>query len=140
MRIVNYFKIKNIDEKSEQRMEIEKALFNFMDEADGDLMIFEENGDIEEVYTFLDQEKTSKFEQVIDSFDCLLESRDITEDILMNRDPKTTISKEIFEDPASKKLIDSFLRDHLTKDMILDKILEQGPESLTDLDKEILQS
>lgn len=52
----------------------------------------------------------------------------------------TDITKEFFYGiiKIDNAMFEQYIYDNMTKDMVLDKILELGKESLTDLDKEIL--
>ena len=132
-----YFKAKNI--KDEARIKsIEFEIFSLLDEEDDKLIAVEDFGDFDVIYSFLPEYKTQKFMNVLEKFGVLIESGDITEDVLMARKIGKEFTKT-FEDQSFREILERFIEKNLTIDLILDKINEQGIESLNEIDKKILE-
>ena len=132
-----YFKAKNI--KDEARIKsIEFEIFSILDEGDDKLIAVEDFGDFDVIYSFLPEYKTQKFMNVLEKFGVLIESGDITEDVLMARKIGKEFTKT-FKDPNFREILERFIEKNLTIDLILDKINEQGIGSLNNLDKKILE-
>lgn len=132
-----YFKAKNI--KDEARIKsIEFEIFSILDEEDDKLIAVEDFGDFDVIYSFLPEYKTQKFMNILEKFGVLIESGDITEDVLMARKIGKEFTKT-FEDQSFREILERFIEKNLTIDLILDKINEQGIESLNEIDKKILE-
>ena len=132
-----YFKAKNI--KDEARIKsIEFEIFSILDEGDDKLIAVEDFGDFDVIYSFLPEYKAHKFMNVLEKFGVLIESGDITEDVLMARKIGKEFTKT-FKDPNFREILERFIEKNLTIDLILDKINEQGIGSLNELDKKILE-
>lgn len=137
MNSLHFFKIKNIPEAVFENS-IVPGMMRILDQNDNENIAVESFDNYEVIYTFLGQEKTEKLEKFLQNVKILLESRDITEDALKSAENGSDFV-ETFKDESYKKMLESFLRDYLTVDMILDKINDRGMESLTNLDREILE-
>jgi hypothetical protein len=111
---------------------------SILEKNDEDGIAVESFDEYEVLYIFLNKEKIEKLEKLFARKRILLESRDMTEDTLRAVECGSEFT-ETFQDASYKKMLETFLRNYLTVDMILDKISEKGIESLTDLDKEILE-
>lgn len=132
-----YFKAKNI--KDEARIKsIEFEIFSILDEEDDKLIAVEDFGDFDVIYSFLPEYKTHKFMNILEKFGVLIESGDITEDVLMARKIGKEFTKT-FEDQSFREILERFIEKNLTIDLILDKINEQGIGSLNEIDKKILE-
>lgn len=132
-----YFKAKNI--KDEARIKsIEFEIFSILDEEDDKLIAVEDFGDFDVIYSFLPEYKTQKFMNILEKFGVLIESGDITEDVLMARKIGKEFTKT-FEDQSFREILERFIEKNLTIDLILDKINEQGIGSLNEIDKKILE-
>lgn len=132
-----YFKVKNI--KDEARIKsIEFEIFSILDEGDDRLIAVEDFGDFDVIYSFLPEYKTQKFINILDNFGVLLESGDITEDVLMARKMGKEFTKT-FQEPGFRKILERFIEKNLTIDLVLDKINEQGIGSLNEIDRKVLE-
>lgn len=135
---LHYFKIRIINDENFEN-KIAAGLSKILEQADEKNIAVEDFNDYEVLYMFIEDTKISKLENLFESNEILLESRDVTDDTLMAVNQGSDFINT-FKDPSYKKMLESFLRNYLTTDMILDKILERGIESLTDLDREILEN
>ena len=125
--------------KDEARIKsIEFEIFSILDEGDDKLIAVEDFGDFDVIYSFLPEYKTQKFMNVLEKFGVLIESGDITEDVLMARKIGKEFTKT-FEDQSFREILERFIEKNLTIDLILDKINEQGIGSLNEMDKKILE-
>jgi hypothetical protein len=93
----------------------------------------------EVLYTFLEKEKVSQLENLFRTYDVLIESKDLTEEILSCsfQDPEFL---DVFEDDFYSKVLRNFVLQNLDQDRILDKISKYGINSLTKIEKRILNS
>ena len=132
-----YFKAKNIKDEATIKS-IEFEIFSILDEEDDKLIAVEDFGDFDVIYSFLPEYKTQKFMNVLEKFGVLIESGDITEDVLMARKIGKEFTKT-FEDQSFREILERFIEKNLTIDLILDKINEQGIGSLNEMDKKILE-
>lgn len=132
-----YFKAKNIKDEAKIKS-IEFEIFSILDEEDDKLIAVEDFGDFDVIYSFLPEYKAHKFMNVLEKFGVLIESGDITEDVLMARKIGKEFTKT-FKDPNFREILERFIEKNLTIDLILDKINEQGIGSLNNLDKKILE-
>lgn len=132
-----YFKAKNIKDEAKIKS-IEFEIFSILDEEDDKLIAVEDFGDFDVIYSFLPEYKAHKFMNVLEKFGVLIESGDITEDVLMARKIGKEFTKT-FKDPNFREILERFIEKNLTIDLILDKINEQGIGSLNELDKKILE-
>jgi len=132
-----YFKVKNIkDENLIKSIQLE--IFSILDEGDENLVAVEDFGDFDVLYLFLEEYKIQKFMNILDKFGVLLETGDITEDVLMARKMGKEFT-ETFEMESFRKILERFIEKNLTIDLVLDKINEQGIGSLNEIDKKILE-
>ena len=132
-----YFKVKNIkDENLIKSIQLE--IFSILDEGDENLVAVEDFGDFDVLYLFLEEYKIQKFMNILDKFRVLLETGDITEDVLMARKMGKEFT-ETFEMESFRKILERFIEKNLTIDLVLDKINEQGIGSLNEIDKKILE-
>lgn len=132
-----YFKAKNIKDEATIKS-IEFEIFSILDEEDDKLIAVEDFGDFDVIYSFLPEYKTHKFMNILEKFGVLIESGDITEDVLMARKIGKEFTKT-FEDQSFREILERFIEKNLTIDLILDKINEQGIGSLNEIDKKILE-
>jgi hypothetical protein len=108
-----------------------------LDEEDENLMAVEDFKEFEVIYSFLPPYKSERFKNLLEKFGILIDHKDITEDILMAREKGGEFIKT-FKDENYRKVLERFLEKNLSVDMILDKINEQGIQSLSEIDKSIL--
>ena len=135
-RNIIYFKIAQLeDEKIQKSILFETA--EILDEEDENLMAVEDFKEFEVIYSFLPSYKSERFKNLLEKFGILIDHKDITEDILMAREKGDEFIKT-FKDENYRKVLERFLEKNLSVDMILDKINEQGIQSLSEIDKGIL--
>jgi len=132
-----YFKVKNIKDENLIKS-IQFEIFSILDEGDENLVAVEDFGDFDVLYLFLEEYKIQKFMNILDKFGVLLETGDITEDVLMARKMGKEFT-ETFEMESFRKILERFIEKNLTIDLVLDKINEQGIGSLNEIDKKILE-
>ena len=135
MATFHYFKLKV------EAPENEKALFETLAEIvhDDTLVAPGEFGTHEVLYTFLEKEKVSQLENLFRTYDILIESKDLTEEILSCsfQDPEFL---DVFEDANYSKVLRDFVLQNLDQDRILDKISKYGIDSLTKIERRILDN
>jgi hypothetical protein len=94
------------------------------------------------MYAILDNYLVDKLSDIYDKYHLKFDVIDLTIDVIMDNKIKTnfkdynnqSVKKEIV------KLIDEFKSNWITKDDILDKIIEKGIDSLTNFDLNVLKS
>lgn len=142
-------KIFEIHVINETDLEISYDLFlylqNFIteDELDQKLIIFELSDDVEVLFVILPLTYIEGFILRLKKNQIYISSRDITDDILFNNIEHLEILKKAFnldKDIAKNSVLNSFLKENLTIDIILDKINKNGIKSLTDIDRSILNN
>lgn len=147
---VTYFKVKNASE------EIKEQLLNKLVEF-VDLEKFEDNQVVEDfgydgnnsvgiMFTFLPEDQTNMFTNLLREFDLLITVNDVTSSVLMgdfDTDKKWielfSIDDNAFFNHATE-MLKEFLVNNLTKDMILDKMNEPDFKGLTDIDRQVLNA
>ena len=135
MNTVNFFHISRTSEDVEKK--VLSGIASILDHGDDSFVAVEswKGGDV--LFTFFLDFKVRKLVSLFQFHSVLAEFQNVTEDILMSRE-KGEEFQAIFGNKDYSKLLNSFLRRNLTVDLVLDKISEQGPSSITDIDKEIL--
>lgn len=87
---------------------------------------------------FIEQNKAKAFINICNIKELLVaKPRDITQDLIYNHIREKVILK-MLNSEEYKPVFSRFYRKHLTVDIILDKISEQGEENLTEIEREIL--
>jgi hypothetical protein len=113
---------------------------NNLKPSDADLLCFAHSQKNEDdFYTFLPQNKVEKIVNEFKALKVLFSFKDITEEVLMGVQNNNPLFAKTFEDMQHKQLLNSFLKQNQTIDNILDKIKILGINSLTEIDKEILE-
>ena len=131
-----YFKISQVkDDQIQKSILFESS--SILDEGDEKLMAVEDFKEFEVIYSFLPLYKSENFARILEKFGILIEYKDISEDVLMARE-KGSEFVDTFQDENYRKVLEKFMEKNLTVDMILDKINDQGMESLSEIDREIL--
>lgn len=94
------------------------------------------------MYGILDDYQISKLDEIFERYGIKFEIADLTKQIIFDEeieiDFKNSWDRSVTED--IKKLIIEFKSNWITKDDVLDKILEKGLQSLTKQDYKILNS
>jgi hypothetical protein len=135
MKSVHYFKIRNEEEPPSH------FYSNIVEILDGDDsgIVVNEFTSYEVLYTFLEEEKVKSLKSLLESHDLLIEDRDLTAEILKSKLNDEEFV-ETFSDVEYSKILENFVLENLSVDDVLDKISESGYESLTHLEKQVLQS
>ena len=136
---IYYFAIPNPIEP-EIVITMTEVFANNLKPSDADLMCFaysQKNED--DFYTFLPQHKIEKIVNEFKAIKVLFSFKDITEEVLMGVQNNNPLFAKTFADMQHKQLLNSFLKQNQTIDNILDKIKILGMNSLTEIDKEILE-
>ena len=87
----------------------------------------------ETIFIFSDDDAINKFRKTLAHYDMLVSFKYATKDFLFQKN-----LNEIFQDEFDI-VLSQFLLSNLTKDDVLDKILDMGMDSLTNYDYEILE-
>lgn len=132
-----YFKISQVKEEQKQKSILFETA-EILEDGDDQLIAVEDFVDFEVIYSFLPFYKAEKFLSLLEKFNILIDYKDITEDVLMARERGNEFI-ETFKEDSYKKILRRFIENNLTIDMVLDKINEQGIESLTEIDRETLK-
>ena len=137
MNSVNFFKISKVPEIIENTIFSELA--DILDPEDESLIAIYpwKDGDI--MFTFLSDQKVKSLVILFEAHAVLEKFKNVTESILMARE-KGKEFKTVFENTDYTKLLNKFLKENLTVDLILDKITEYGIESINEIDKEIMKN
>lgn len=136
---IYYFAIPNPIEP-EIVITMTEVFANNLKPSDSDLLCFAHSQKNEDdFYTFLPQNKVEKIVNEFKALKVLFSFKDITEEVLMGVQNNNPLFAKTFEDMQHKQLLNSFLKQNQTIDNILDKIKILGINSLTEIDKEILE-
>lgn len=133
MATVHYFKLK-VETPEDEIVFLESLAEIVEDES---LVAPGEFKTHEVLYTFLEKEKVSQLENLFRTYDVLIESKDLTEEILSCSFQDSEFL-EVFEDANYSKVLRNFVLQNLDQDRILDKISKYGMDSLTKIEKRIL--
>jgi hypothetical protein len=135
MATVHYFKLKV--EVPENETVFLETLAEIVE--DDTLVAVGEFKTHEVLYTFLEKEKVSQLENLFRIYDVLIDSKDLTEEVLSCsfQDPEFL---EIFEDTTYSKLLRNFVIQNLDPNRILEKISKYGINSITKIEKKILSN
>lgn len=96
--------------------------------------------DEDEVFLFLNKSKTNQIIDFLKSKNILDSYREISMDILMNRVRSDNFKKTFAKEDRFTMILDKFISENLTVDLVLDKINERGIDSLKKIDYDILKS
>jgi hypothetical protein len=135
MATVHYFKLK-VEVPENETVFLETLAEIVEDES---LVAVGEFKTHEVLYTFLEKEKVSQLENLFRIYDVLIDSKDLTEEVLSCsfQDPEFL---EIFEDTTYSKLLRNFVIQNLDPNRILEKISKYGINSITKIEKKILSN
>ena len=141
---VTYIKIKDILTDVELTEMIISCL-EFMTEEEFDTIVFHNLTDeVEIAFMFNSDHTTNQFIQVLKDNNVFISSQDITSLILMCDLDDHKLFNEVFSDANIDEhaipLLKKFIAENTSVNMILDKISAKGIESLTDMDKKILEN
>jgi hypothetical protein len=105
-----------------------------------DLFFEKQEGDLNIMFCFLNDFDLYKLINIFEKYDILIEYKDVTSDIILGNTNMVYYDVEIFSNEYFIKLVKLFSMDNLTIDMILDKININGMDSLSEIDKNILEA
>jgi len=116
----------------------------FEDEQYAEYFGDDDTDSIGNIFTFLPEGQTEKFIKTLQKHNMLIESNDITTGVLFG-DFDNKIWKRLFVDVlpdafSSKSVLDNFLTNNLTRDIVLDKMNEKGFDALNEIDLQILKA
>lgn len=138
--------IKNKDILSESDVEL-MALdcLDFMSIEDLDNIVFHNTDkDTEVSFVFNTEYKTNKLIELFKKYNVFIASTDITDLILLDDLKTHDLFNSIFNDKNidtnALPLLNNFIKNNTTSDIILDKILKHGINNITELDKYILEN
>jgi len=133
---IHYFKLKNTDE--EPSKEFYETLVEIL-ESDNSGIVVNEFTSHEVLYTFLEKEKVLRLKNLFESYDLLIDDKELTQEVLKTKFMNDEF-QETFSDSEYSRILEDFMFRNLTVDDVLDKISASGYESLTSLDKKILKA
>ena len=136
METIHYFKLKNTDE--EPSKEFYETLVEIL-ESDNSGIVVNEFTSHEVLYTFLEKEKVVRLKNLFESYDLLIDDKELTQEVLKTKFMNDEF-QETFSDSEYSRILEDFMFRNLTVDDVLDKISASGYESLTSLDKKILKA
>lgn len=147
MNTVTFFKITNITEEAQQEA-ILLDLLEFMSEDELEENIVYDagySGDAEHelVFAFVTDVQAEKIRTVFENHNILVVANDVTADVLMGDFETNSKWQELFDEESImnfKPTLDEFLRNNLTKDLVLEKITEKGMDALTEIDFKVLNT
>lgn len=141
LNYINAFLIrfKRIENLGFLKEKIFPKFHSILDEEDfKHLAIEEEKNGRDVMVLFVEESKAQAFINICNIKELLVSKpRDITNDLIYNNIQEEVVLK-MMNSEEFKPVFNSFFRKHLTVDIILDKISEHGEESLTEIEREIL--
>ena len=130
---IRYIRAKNItDVRIQQRAN--QMFSDFLNRDDYNNISVKIVGDQEITFVFLDEILTNKIVETLRTLDLIIEEKDITKDVIMGRYNRKEVEDYFLE------ILDDFVVERLTVDMVLDKIGEFGIGSLTEVDRLVLNT
>jgi len=92
------------------------------------------------LFLFIDKSKIDQIINYSEENNILEFSKEISMDILMDRITTDDFHKTFFKSDEFTYILDNFINDNLTIDIVLDKINESGIDSLKEIDYQVLNS
>ena len=143
-RLVYYLKFRTITDLKLEKRVSEELLHIFktiITEDDKSQIAF---GELEDgsnsLFLFIDKSKIDQIIKYSESNNILEFSKEISMDILMDRIESDDFHKTFFKRDEFTNMLNNFIRENLTIDIVLDKINENGIDSLKELDYQVLNS
>jgi hypothetical protein len=119
----------------------EKSMSYIFNEEDLKKTIFMEYGESEVMIINIDEYKFDRFLKLLKEYNYLDDYKDITTDMVMNNSISEDFDNFLKILPKrDKEKVNQMIIDVVDIDMILDKISAKGIDSLTELDKIILEN
>ena len=116
---------------------VQPAMGKIFDENDDKFIAVEEINGADVLFLFVEQNKVDAFITLLNEHNMIDFSKEISEEVLMG-DLDTEFLSMMMSDEF-KSMFDTFILKNLDSDMVLDKIIAKGMESLTENDKIVLE-
>lgn len=117
--------------------EVQPAMCKIFDENDDKFIAVEEINGADVLFLFVEQNKIDALITLFNEHGMIDFVKEITQDVLMG-DLDSEFIKVMMSDEF-KSMFDTFILKNLDSDMVLDKIITKGMESLTENDKIVLE-
>jgi hypothetical protein len=91
------------------------------------------------MYTFLSDYKTDQLKTILSKNKILIDYSDITFMVLSGNNVNNEFTKS-FSDVENKEVLAAYIKENLTVDMVLDKILDSGIDSINEIDLIVLET
>jgi hypothetical protein len=101
--------------------------------------VMAEFGDLDLMYTFLSDYKTDQLKTILSKNKILIDYSDITFMVLSGNNVNNEFTKS-FSDVENKEVLAAYIKENLTVDMVLDKILDSGIDSINEIDLIVLET
>ena len=134
---LHLFITKNLLDQRDAR-KVEKALWEILRAEDFSYMATINKDDVDVWICTFEPDKISILEKKLKEFNVVVESKDITEQTLDFNYPKE-LEWIINDNHDNKFIVERFIVRNLDLDKVLDKICDQGMESLNRLEKKFLK-
>lgn len=138
MKRVGYFKVGKPKFDSVGRMIFRKIKEIAKDDISNSFVVTDHDN-IDLCYTFLNEEKTNQIKNIFSKNKVLIDYYDIT-NLVLSGSPINEEFNISFSDSKNKELLDNFVKENLTIDMVLDKILKSGIQSINENDIDVLKT
>jgi|SRR5690625_485008 len=138
---VYYFKAKHIDDEElteEISIELANHFKRLIPEKEIDYTFASVKDD--SFYLFVSEGVAFKIRDFLLENQALKDFKEITTDVLMNRVNDDEFHETFNDDNGFIYVLNTFIIENLTINMVLEKILEKGIDSLNEIDYQILQS
>lgn len=138
---VYYFKAKHIDDEElteEISIELANHFKRLIPEKEIDYTFASVKDD--SFYLFVSENVAFKIRDFLLENQALKDFKEITTDVLMNRVNDDEFHETFNDDNGFIYVLNTFIIENLTINMVLEKILEKGIDSLNEIDYQILQS
>jgi hypothetical protein len=138
MKRVGYFKVGKPKYDSVGRMVFRKIQEVIKGEPLNSF-VMAEFGDLDLMYTFLSDYKTDQLKTILSKNKILIDYSDITFMVLSGNNVNNEFTKS-FSDVENKEVLAAYIKENLTVDMVLDKILDSGIDSINEIDLIVLET
>ncbi len=108
------------------------------DESDEKFIAVEEIDGVDVMFFFVEQHKVDTLEELMNEHGLIEFSKEVSEEVLLTDFDSDML--KMMQSEEFKSIFDSFIVKNLKSDMVLDKILLKGVESLSDIDKDVLEN
>jgi hypothetical protein len=126
----------DIDENTQQ--EVDDFMDDLEDNGNFPFIFKGENDKQDFIITLLDDTQANKLGDFAKGLGALDKMIEITDDIVLGKEINDDF-KSMFSDESNKEKLESFIKENLTMDIVLEKITEFGMESLPKIYKDFLK-